>query len=459
MGKIISIIGQQGAIGKTVTAVNLSVALAKKGEKVLLIDADPQGSVTKTFGIENIAGKTLHELLMYKCSMEECVMEEVMDNLSVIPADVELSAIDVELQQNGKDEFLLKERLSKVKDLYDYILVDCPPSFGMASVSALAATDSVIILLPCEIYSLDGIIVMLKTINAVKEKLNSELIIEGILLTLYDPELPHSEETFQKIQEKLHNVLFETVILKDKIISKYGHHDRPLFASAPESPTVKSYEHLADELLEKDSRGIGFKLKARVNRADLSEKTRFALTEVPDIPVKRVLNISIKGEGIDERLHRMFPDAEVIDLPEALWEDLSSIEAESMDVILAVESIVLWDTPEYVFKELNRILVPRGCLVMVFDKFGRNMGPSQDWAGGMGRGKERSYNYCAIRESLRQNQYTSPVKWGEIRGNMIEQKNWQSMLAWKGPLYNDDFEVLIPKANERLSALFREYEG
>lgn len=187
MGRTIAIANQKGGVGKTTTAINLSAALAEKGKKVLTIDLDPQGNTTSGLGIDkNNCKYTVYELMLDECSIKQCIRSNIYDNLCLIPSNVNLSAAEIELIGVKDKEYILKNEVEWIKDDFDYIIIDCPPSLNMLTVNGMTTADSVIVPIQCEYYALEGLSQLLHTINLVKERLNPRLTIEGVVFTMYD---------------------------------------------------------------------------------------------------------------------------------------------------------------------------------------------------------------------------------------------------------------------------------
>ena len=187
MGRIIAIANQKGGVGKTTTAINLSASLAEKGKKVLLIDTDPQGNATSGFGIDkNELDNTIYELILGECSVQDCIIKEVIQGVSILPSNVNLAAAEIELIGVDKKEYILKNEIDWVRDEYDFIIIDCPPSLSMLTVNAMTTADSVLVPIQCEYYALEGLSQLIHTVNLVKERLNPELDMEGVVFTMYD---------------------------------------------------------------------------------------------------------------------------------------------------------------------------------------------------------------------------------------------------------------------------------
>ena len=187
MSRIIAVANQKGGVGKTTTAINLSACLAEKNKKVLTLDMDPQGNTTSGLGVDkNQAENTVYELILDESELSECIYPSVMENLSVIPSNINLSGAEIELIGFENKEYLLKSKLDMIRSDYDYIIIDCPPSLNLLTINAMAAADSVIVPIQCEYYALEGLSQLIHTIDLIKERLNPKLEIEGVVFTMYD---------------------------------------------------------------------------------------------------------------------------------------------------------------------------------------------------------------------------------------------------------------------------------
>ena len=185
MGRIISIANQKGGVGKTTTAINLSACLAEKGKSVLVIDTDPQGNTTSGFGIDkNFLEDTIYELILGECSIQDCIIKNAIPNVSVVPSNVNLAAAEIELIGVDKKEFILKNEVDFIKDNYDYIIIDCPPSLSMLTINAMTTANSVLVPIQCEYYALEGLSQLIHTVNLIKERLNPDLEMEGVVFTM-----------------------------------------------------------------------------------------------------------------------------------------------------------------------------------------------------------------------------------------------------------------------------------
>ena len=250
MGKVISLANQKGGVGKTTTTVNLGTILAKKGKKVLLIDADPQGNATSGLGVDKECELSTYDILANDAEMEEVVQDTIIKNLKLCPANMNLAGAEVELVSMMSREQRLKEKLEKVKDNYDYILIDCPPSLGLITLNAFTASDSVLIPVQCEYFALEGLGQLLNTINLVKKHLNKEIKIEGALLTMYDIRTNLSNQVVKEVKKYFENKVYKTVIPRNVRLSEAPSYGMPITEYDPKSKGAKSYVKFAKEFLK-----------------------------------------------------------------------------------------------------------------------------------------------------------------------------------------------------------------
>lgn len=255
MGKIIAITNQKGGVGKTTTSINLSAALAEAGQKVLVIDIDPQGNATSGFGIEdkNEIENTINELFMGECTIQDCIIEDVYPNLSVIPSNISLSEVEIKLIGIEKKEFILKREMEWVKKNYDYVIFDCPPSLNTLTVNAMTASDSVLVPIQCEYYALEGLSQLIYTVNLVKQRLNPSLSMEGVVFTMYDSRTNLSAQVVENVKENLNQHIFQTIIPRNIRLAEAPSYGEPITEYDPKSTGAESYRSLAKEIIEKNS--------------------------------------------------------------------------------------------------------------------------------------------------------------------------------------------------------------
>ena len=250
MGKIISIANQKGGVGKTTTTINLSSILAKKGKKVLLIDADPQGNATSGVGAEKDVELSTYDILVNDTEIEEAVEQTIIKNLLVCPSNINLAGAEVELVSMISREQRLKEKLEEVKDRFDYIIIDCPPSLGLITLNAFTASDSVLIPIQCEYYALEGLGQLLNTVNLVKKHLNKSLEIEGALLTMYSARTNLSNQVVKEVNKYFKDKVYKTVIPRNVRLSEAPSYGMPITEYDPRSKGARAYQKLAREFLK-----------------------------------------------------------------------------------------------------------------------------------------------------------------------------------------------------------------
>ena len=250
MGKIIAVANQKGGVGKTTTSVNLSAAFAEMGKKVLLIDCDPQGNATSGLGIE----KDGLELSIYDALINDTPMEKIIIQtqfgLDVVPSGMDLAGAEVELVNLEDKQYRLKKAVELVKEKYDYILIDCPPSLGHVTLNALTAADSVLLPLQCEFYALEGLSQLLSTVQLVQEQLNGDLRIEGLVLTMYDSRTNLAEQVVEEVKTHFPDMVYATKIPRNVRLSEAPSFGKPIFAYASSSKGAQAYMSLAEEVIE-----------------------------------------------------------------------------------------------------------------------------------------------------------------------------------------------------------------
>ena len=249
LGKVISVANQKGGVGKTTTTVNLCTILAKKGKNVLLIDADPQGNATSGLGVEKDVELSTYDILVNETEIEETLQKTMIKNLKVCPATINLAGAEVELVPMMSREQRLKEKLDKIKEKFDYIFIDCPPSLGLVTLNAFTASDSVLIPVQCEYFALEGLGQLLNTFNLVKKHLNKNIEIEGALLTMYDIRTNLSNQVVREVSKYFNNKVYKTVIPRNVRLSEAPSYGLPITEYDPKSKGAKSYIKLAKEFL------------------------------------------------------------------------------------------------------------------------------------------------------------------------------------------------------------------
>lgn len=250
MAKIIAIVNQKGGVGKTTTTVNLSAALAKKGKKVLLIDEDPQGNSTSGVGVNKNQEKSVYDVIITDTEISETIIESSIKKLYVCPSNINLAGAEVELVSMMARENKLKEKLEEVKDKFDYIIIDCPPSLGLLTINALTAANSIIIPIQCEYYALEGVGQLMNTVNLIKKQLNKDLYIEGVVLTMNDARTNLSNQVISEVKKFFKNNVYKTIIPRNVKLSEAPSYGMPITTYAPLSKGARCYEKLAGEVLK-----------------------------------------------------------------------------------------------------------------------------------------------------------------------------------------------------------------
>ena len=252
MGRIIAIANQKGGVGKTTTSINLSSCIAAKGKKVLVVDIDPQGNTTSGYGIEkNDLDNTIYELMLGDCSIEDCIIKDVIENISILPSNVNLAAAEIELIGVDKKEYILKNEIDWVKDRYDYIIIDCPPSLSLLTVNAMTTADSVLVPIQCEYYALEGLSQLIHTVNLVKERLNPNLEMEGVVFTMYDSRTNLSAQVVENVKRHSNQKVYRTVIPRNIRLAEAPSYGQPINIYDPKSAGAESYLALAEEVIDR----------------------------------------------------------------------------------------------------------------------------------------------------------------------------------------------------------------
>ena len=252
MGRIIAVANQKGGVGKTTTTINLSACLAEQGQKVLVIDVDPQGNTTSGLGIDkNNTENTVYELMLGEASIDDCIYKSVMDDLNVIPSNVNLAGAEIDLIDIDDREYILKKIVSSLKEKYDFILLDCPPSLSMLTVNAMTAANTVLVPIQCEYYALEGLSQLIRTINLVKQKLNPELEIEGVVFTMYDARTNLSLQVVENVKANLKQTVYKTIIPRNIRLAEAPSHGLPINLYDSKSAGAESYRLLAEEVIHR----------------------------------------------------------------------------------------------------------------------------------------------------------------------------------------------------------------
>lgn len=256
MGKVIAIFNQKGGVGKTATAVNLSASVSTKKKSVLLVDIDPQGNATGGLGVDKTKlESTVYDLLLGdETDPKEVILNTSMAKLDLLPSNYDLAGAEVELVGLEKREFRLKEVLAPVKDDYDYIFIDCPPTLGLLSLNALTAADSVIIPIQCEYYALEGVSDLVNTIKLIKSSSNPDLEVQGIVLTMFDRRTRLSTEVVAEVRKHFAEKLYSSLIPRNIRIAEAPGYGQPICAYDPHSKGARSYMNLAKEFLKKEEK-------------------------------------------------------------------------------------------------------------------------------------------------------------------------------------------------------------
>lgn len=252
MVKTIAIANQKGGVGKTTTAINLSSCIAEAGKKVLVIDMDPQGNCTSGFGIrKNELENTLYELIIGECTLRECIMNvNSVKNLKIIPSNVNLAGAEIDLLDLNDREYVLKNEIDYIKDDYDYIIIDCPPSLNMLTVNALTTADSVLVPIQCEYYALEGISQLINTIDLIHDRLNENLKIEGVVFTMFDARTNLSTDVVKNVQDNLDVKVYNSIIPRNVRLAEAPSNGLPINIYDSSSTGAKSYKNLAKEIME-----------------------------------------------------------------------------------------------------------------------------------------------------------------------------------------------------------------
>lgn len=253
MGKVIAIVNQKGGVGKTTTTVNLSANVALLGKKVLIIDNDPQGNTTSGYGVDKASlKKTIYDVLINRDNIKDAVLDTMIEGLKIIPSSITLAGAEIELVSMMSRETILKRAISVIKSDYDYIFIDCPPSLGLLTLNALTAADSIIIPIQCEYYALEGLTQLLNTIDIVRNHLNTDLVIEGVVLTMFDGRTNLSVQVVQEVKKHFRDKIFSTIIPRNVRLGEAPSYGVPIMLYDDKCVGAITYKDLAEELVYED---------------------------------------------------------------------------------------------------------------------------------------------------------------------------------------------------------------
>ena len=253
MGRIIAIANQKGGVGKTTTSINLSACLAEEKKKVLVIDLDPQGNTTSGLGIDkNEIENTVYELMLNECTVKQSIHKTDIENLDLIPSNVNLAGAEIELLGINDKEYILKGEIDYIRDDYDYVLIDCPPSLNMLTVNAMTTADTILVPIQCEYYALEGISQLIHTIDLVQQRLNPRLKMEGVVFTMYDARTNISNEVVENVKNNLSTTIYKTIIPRNVRLAEAPSHGLPINLYDSKSAGAESYRLLAQEVIGRE---------------------------------------------------------------------------------------------------------------------------------------------------------------------------------------------------------------
>lgn len=252
MERTIVVANQKGGVGKTTTAINLAASLAELGKKVLVVDMDPQGNTTSGLGIDKEqAENTVYELMLEECSVEDAIMESEYENLSVLPSNINLAAAEIELTGFEEKEFILRKAVDQVRADYDFIIIDCPPSLNTLTINAMCAADTVLVPIQCEYYALEGLSQLMNTVELVRDRLNPNLEIEGVVFTMYDARTNLSLQVVENVKANLDQKIYKTIIPRNVRLAEAPSYGMPITKYDARSTGAESYRLLAEEVINR----------------------------------------------------------------------------------------------------------------------------------------------------------------------------------------------------------------
>lgn len=253
MSRIIAVANQKGGVGKSTTAINLSACLTEMGKKVMTIDIDPQGNTTSGLGVDkDRCENTVYELLLGQCELKDCLIGLEFDDLWLLPSNVNLAGAEIELIGAEGKEYILREAISVVRDDYDFIIIDCPPALSMLTINAMTTADTVLVPIQCEYYALEGLSQLMYTIELVKERLNPELEIEGVVFTMYDARTNLSLQVVESVKKNLQQTIYKTIIPRNVRLAEAPSHGLPITIYDEKSAGAESYRLLAEEVIHRE---------------------------------------------------------------------------------------------------------------------------------------------------------------------------------------------------------------
>ncbi len=252
MGRVIAVANQKGGVGKTTTAINLAACLAEAGQAVLVIDMDPQGNTTSGFGFDkNGIENTVYELIIGESTLEECLLKNAVDHLDLLPSNVNLSGAEIELIGIERKEYILRDKIRPIRDNYDFVIIDCPPSLSMLTINSMTTADTILVPIQCEYYALEGLSQLIHTINLVRQRLNPSLEIEGVVFTMYDARTNLSLQVVENVKANLKQTIYKTIIPRNVRLAEAPSHGKPITTYDKKSTGAEAYRFLAEEVIHR----------------------------------------------------------------------------------------------------------------------------------------------------------------------------------------------------------------